>query len=561
MADGLLGSITPDDKMLGLLGIGLGMLANARGRNSRDAFQNSLGGAVEGGMGMLGPIMQSNQQQAMREMQARQMGLQERQVGAQEELNKMHAKLYGAQVADLERTQALLSKYLGGDPMAASAGMGTPPTLTPGPDGTQIGTPGTQPPIQARGLNAAAPGVAPAPVQPAGKGDFNIPPDLVKALAFAKPQMAGPFMEMFKADQPSIDYIGGIAVDKKTGRPVQGAPTLPQMSQPGLGYQNMPDPSSPTGYRVVPVPGGLELLASQKGTAAGAEAAATAPYGAPREVKLPDGRTVLMRPDQFTAMAGGVPQAPAGTPSPRVTQPGAGATVNDRVRILEGELPNASASDRPILIQEINRVRKEAGMPAYQEPTGMPGLVSGKTTAQTIDDKRTEAGAVNQAELGQRRIADLQKEATGQQSILNMVSEIEQRMNNGKGVLGAGLLDRGRMVAHEYGVQNDSTVNTRAIRQIGEQLVLARGSLGAGVSTADADRYEKAAGAFTKAKSVADMQESISIMKSIAQKYFDQTNAEIGGYRTGNGNLLPVGPNAPQQQRSRDDILKQYGVR
>lgn len=534
MADGLLGSITPDDRMLGLLGIGLGMLANARGRNGREAFQNSLGGAVEGGMGMLGPIMQSAGQRAAREMQAKQLGLQERTVAANEEMNKLHAKLYGAQAAEMDRKAKFLEAIMGGAP-----GAGAPPTLAPGPDGTMIGTPGTQPPIQ----SGPAGGM---PAAPAGGGQFNIDPTLLKGAMIGYPEIGKGLATLYEMDQPKIDYVGGIAVDKRTGRPVQGAPTLPQMSQPGLGYQNMPDPSSPTGYRVVPVPGGLDLLGAQRGVAAGAEAAARAPYETPRTVKLPDGREVLMRPDQFTAFAGGVPPAPAGTPSPRqpspATQPGAGSSPADRVRILEGEMATARPEDRGILIEEINRARTSAGMPLYQSQAGMPGVVSGKTTAQQIVDKRTETGAVNEAELGQRRIADLQKEAMGQQGILNTIDQIETQLK--KPVLGPGPVDRSRMLLHNIGVQDEASINTSNIRNLGEQLVLARGSLGAGVSVADADRYEKAAGAFTRAKSREEMVASIEIMKSIAKRYFEQTNNAIGRYSQGGGAAMTVGPDA-----------------
>lgn len=527
MAEGLLGSISEDDKMLGLLGIGLGMLANARGRNSREAFQNSLGGAAEGGMQALGPIMQAQNARAMREMQAKQFGLQERSVGAQEELNKMHAKLYGAQVSDLERTQELLKRALGG-----MGGIPSGPTMAAGPDGTQLGTPGVAPPIQSRGLNEPAPTAG----APQSGGAFGISPDLVKALAVAKPQMAGPFMEMYKQDQPNIDFVGGIAVDKKTGKPVQGVPTLPQMSQPGLGYQNIPDPTSPTGFRIVSPPGALDLLAAQKGTAAGAEAAAQAPFGTPRTVKMPDGREVMMTPDQFTQFArGGAPAPLPGTPSPRSRTDITGAPVPAGMPSVEPPRPGTPEWDA------FDKVRRATG-PATANVPGMPGVVTGKTTQQEIDEARQKTGAVNEAELGQKRIADLQKEAQGQQGILNTIGTIEDQLK--KPVLGPGPLDRGRMLLHNIGVQDQASINTTTIRALGEQLVLARGSLGAGVSVADADRYEKAAGSFTKAKSRDEMVESIRIMKDIAQKYFTQTNDAIDRYQSGRGSAMTVGPSS-----------------
>lgn len=96
MAEGLLGSLSQDDKMLGLLGIGLGMLSNARGTDSRAAFGNALQGGVQGGLGLLEPIMRSQQMQAQREAQARRLAMDEKQFGLDERFKT-------AQIGELTR--------------------------------------------------------------------------------------------------------------------------------------------------------------------------------------------------------------------------------------------------------------------------------------------------------------------------------------------------------------------------------------------------------------------------------------------------------------------------
>jgi hypothetical protein len=96
MAEGLLGSLSQDDKMLGLLGIGLGMLSNARGTDSRAAFGNALQGGMQGGLGLLEPMMKSQQMQAQREAQARRLAMDEKQFGLDERFKT-------AQIGELTR--------------------------------------------------------------------------------------------------------------------------------------------------------------------------------------------------------------------------------------------------------------------------------------------------------------------------------------------------------------------------------------------------------------------------------------------------------------------------
>jgi hypothetical protein len=60
--------------------------------------------------------------------------------------------------------------------------------------------------------------------------------------------------------------------------------------------------------------------------------------------------------------------------------------------------------------------------------------------------------------------------------------------------------------------------------ELGAQLKLAHGSLGSGVSTADAVTYGKAAGNFEEPKNVAEMQQSITSMRSIANTAMRRAN-------------------------------------
>jgi hypothetical protein len=69
------------------------------------------------------------------------------------------------------------------------------------------------------------------------------------------------------------------------------------------------------------------------------------------------------------------------------------------------------------------------------------------------------------------------------------------------------------------GNETPKAINTNQVRMLGQQMVLARGSLGAGVSVADAERYDKAAGDFSRAKTVSDMLAAVKTMRDIAKTY------------------------------------------
>ena len=64
MAEGLLGSLAEDDRLLALMGLGAGLLGNSYGRTRGEAFGNAIQGGMQGGAGLLGPILQNRHAQA-----------------------------------------------------------------------------------------------------------------------------------------------------------------------------------------------------------------------------------------------------------------------------------------------------------------------------------------------------------------------------------------------------------------------------------------------------------------------------------------------------------------
>jgi hypothetical protein len=108
-----------------------------------------------------------------------------------------------------------------------------------------------------------------------------------------------------------------------------------------------------------------------------------------------------------------------------------------------------------------------------------------------------------------------------------LAEEIEKLIGDPKNpmVYGNSPADRFAMGLNKVGGnETQKAVNTNQVRRLGQQLVLARGSLGAGVSVADAERYDKAAGDFSKAQTVPDMLASVQTMKEIAKKYSESAS-------------------------------------
>lgn len=136
----------------------------------------------------------------------------------------------------------------------------------------------------------------------------------------------------------------------------------------------------------------------------------------------------------------------------------------------------------------------------------------------------------NLASIDKTRLESLNENAQAVQGQLSTFDQIEGLIN--QGTLGNSPADRVAMAAHYAGVgQTPETINTANLLKLGNQLVLSRGSLGAGVSVSDADRYDKAAGDFSKAQSNNERLQYIKIMREIALKYANKANQEMQQYR------------------------------
>jgi hypothetical protein len=131
--------------------------------------------------------------------------------------------------------------------------------------------------------------------------------------------------------------------------------------------------------------------------------------------------------------------------------------------------------------------------------------------------------------LAADRLSTLEKDAQSQQDILSKLNIAERLIN--EGTFGNDFKSKMGMLGQNSGLyQTPQGVNTNLLSQIGNQLVLARGSLGAGVSSADADRYDRAAGDFSNAQSNEQRRKAISVMREIADTAFKGANAARSQY-------------------------------
>jgi hypothetical protein len=121
-----------------------------------------------------------------------------------------------------------------------------------------------------------------------------------------------------------------------------------------------------------------------------------------------------------------------------------------------------------------------------------------------------------------------------------------------QGTLGNSSTERGLMALHSSGLnQTPETINTSNLEKLGNQLVLARGSLGAGVSVSDAERYDKAAGDFTKAQSNAERMKYLSIMRDTMTGSYKRADDAIKSYnQTGSLPAYSQGQDAPAKESS-----------
>lgn len=302
------------------------------------------------------------------------------------------------------------------------------------------------------------------------------------------------------ASKPDMQVANGYAYDKRNLKPGY----LPAMNVSNNGQASLTK-IGPDGLPVVSAPtGALNTYGAYKMLDEGAKA------GWDTQTITPQGGNPTL-----TTRAKVVNQINGTDPAMRVSPQVQTGRDGDRKEIIRQELqqfPNDPA------------LRKEA--------QGL-GIV-----LQSDAEKARQGGVV---EVDKKAAENASSQAAGQQNILNTIDQIDARLKDKSLVLGNSPADRGKMLAHEYGMQSKASINTQRIRELGQNLVLARGSLGAGVSSADAVRYDAAAGRFADPKSYDDMVDAVKTMREIAGTYLKQSDEARSVLETGRKSAVSPG--------------------
>jgi hypothetical protein len=185
--------------------------------------------------------------------------------------------------------------------------------------------------------------------------------------------------------------------------------------------------------------------------------------------------------------------------------------------------------------EALNQAMQEANLPRGSEP---PAEVLQRARMIEQASKEAVAGATGReaaqarttSETAQKRLEALDKNGLAAQDTQTTLDEVERLL--GEGVYGNSPVDRAAMVAYRNGLRANDTKAQRTARlqELGNQLILARGSLGSNVSNTDAQIYARAAGNFQQAKNLQEMQESIRSMRTILNKAVDYANTARRSY-------------------------------
>jgi hypothetical protein len=144
----------------------------------------------------------------------------------------------------------------------------------------------------------------------------------------------------------------------------------------------------------------------------------------------------------------------------------------------------------------------------------------------TVSERQGAAQAQSRAmgETMQKRLEAFDKAGMAGQETHTVLDEAERLI--AEGVYSNSPIDRANMLAYNKGLAPGDTKaqRTKRLMELGAQLKLAHGSLGSGVSVADAVTYGKAAGNFEEPKNLAEMQQSITSMRTIANTAMRRAN-------------------------------------
>lgn len=237
-----------------------------------------------------------------------------------------------------QRMVAALQSQLGGSTPSAPAG---PQMSTPGNPQTAVPPPQGQP--QGGGFAGGIPGLMRGalindiggPAMGAAYAKQFEPTELTRTISAAGMDPNSPEGQaaaragVLKATNVPLQSFrpGGYAYDPSTKR-------MENLPQTAPGFASVQDSTSPTGFKTVQQPGGVESLAASAGATEGAKEAAKAPFEI-HMVKLADGREIPVSTQQLVAglRGGSSPNAAApassGVASLTVTQPSTNAAPTD----------------------------------------------------------------------------------------------------------------------------------------------------------------------------------------------------------------------------------------
>jgi len=209
------------------------------------------------------------------------------------------------------------------------------------------------------------------------------------------------------------------------------------------------------------------------------------------------------------AEAGAVAGAQAGFKPITITTPQGQSYITNEASVVGGQAP--TMPPRPDQMQQMTEQAVDVP-PISAVQLGIP-------VQSNVDEARSMA----KIEQDKTRLSEVNKLAGQYQNIGQLVDVARDYLN--QGILGNTLKDRASMAAKSLGLSNTpEQVRTQAFRNLGENFVLARGSLGSGVSVADADRYDRAAGELSKAQSPQQAKAALDVLEEVTKKYAGQAN-------------------------------------
>lgn len=243
-------------------------------------------------------------------------------------------------------------------------------------------------------------------------------------------------------------------------------------------------------------------------------------------------------------------QAKRDTEAGKLVVNGRGGVDQSKADLAELDAAIAQAKGTPKAILESERKRLVAGLEGKDANGDIP-----------LEDEGAKARKSALLGVQSDSLKALTKDADSMRGMVPIFDQIEKLIKDG--TKGNSIGDRIEMIGHNTGLrQTNSTINTANLEKLANQLVLARGSLGAGVSVSDAERYDKAAGDFTKAQSNPEKLKYLGIMREVIQNSYSRANEGIKRFAEGDGSyggdMKPVSANGSFSDQSKEQRYQQW---